>query len=138
MATSPAELLAGGFGVVFAKLLADQLVRDQTQASELVVQVAFVLSQPGPGLDPVLSEIRCDLEGRVAGIDEARLAEVGEQAMRRSIDCLAMCADAISVSLAVSLVGDSPKRPATGLHSTSIRTPAVRVGSGRASSASSR
>jgi hypothetical protein len=105
MATSPAELLAGGFGVVFAKLLADQLVSEQTQASELVAQVAFVLSPPGPGRDPVLREIRCDLEARVAGIDKARLARLGEQAMRRSIECLAMRAEAISVSLAVSLVG---------------------------------
>jgi hypothetical protein len=106
MATSPGELLAGGFGIIFAKVLADQLLRDQTQATELVVQVAFVLSQTGPNLDPVLSEIRCDLEARVAGIDKARLAQLGEQAMLRSIDGLAMRAEAISVSLTVSLAGD--------------------------------
>ena len=106
MATSPGELLAGGFGIIFAKVLADQLLRDQTQATELVVQVAFVLSQTGPNLDPVLSEIRCDLEARVAGIDKARLAQLGEQAMLRSMDGLAMRAEAISVSLTVSLAGD--------------------------------
>lgn len=121
MAISPGELLAGGFGVIFAKVLADQLVRDQTQASELVVQVAFVMSRPGLGLDPVLREIRCDLEARVAGTDKAQLAQVGELAMRRSIDSLAMRAEAISVSLAVSLVGDPSERPAQGLPSTSVR-----------------
>jgi hypothetical protein len=120
MATPPGELLAGGFGIIFAKVLADQLVRDQAQATELVVQVAFVLSQTGPDLDPVLSEIRCHLEARVDGIDHARLAQVGERAMLRSIDGLAMRAEAISVSLTVSLVGDPSKRPAHGLPSTSV------------------
>ena len=120
MATSPGELLAGGFGVIFAKVLAEQLVRDQTQATELVVQVEFVLSQPGPGLDPVLCAIRCELEARVPGIDQARLAQVGELAMRRSIDSLAMRADAISVSLDVSLVGDSRTHVAERPHTASF------------------
>ena len=133
MATSPGELLAGGFGIIFAKVLADQLVRDQTQATELVVQVAFVLSRTGPDLDPVLSEIRCELEARVAGIDHARLAQVGERAMLRSINGLAIRADAISISLDVSLVGDPAKHPVEGRDATSVtgrrlrRAPVLRV-----------
>jgi hypothetical protein len=109
MATSPGELLAGGFAAIFAKVLADQLLQDRTQATELVVEVVFVVSRPGPGLGPALREIRCDVEARVAGIDQARLEQVGELAMRRSIDGLAMRADAISVSLSVSLVGTEPE-----------------------------
>jgi hypothetical protein len=126
--TLPGELLAGGFGIIFAKVLADQLVREQTQASELVVQVAFVLSQTGPDLDPVLREIRCDLEARVAGIDRARLAQLGERAMLRSIDGLAMRAEAISLSLTVSVVGDPWKRPADGVPPTSVTAAAVSAG----------
>jgi organic hydroperoxide reductase OsmC/OhrA len=120
MSTSPGELLAGGFGVIFATSVANQLVREQTQASELVVQVAFVLSQDGPGLDPILRKIRCQLEARVAGIDEAQLADVGEQAMRRSIDSLAMNADAISVSLTIALVRETAARVVQGPHSNSV------------------
>ncbi len=133
MSTSPGELLAGGFGVIFATVLANQLVREQTQASELVVGVAFILSQGGPGLDPVLREIRCDLEARVAGIDLAQLSQLGEQAMRRSIDSLAMNADAISISLTISLVGESPAGPAPGLRLTSPAAPGVQGDFGPAS-----
>jgi hypothetical protein len=128
MSTSPGELLAGGFGIVFATVLANQLVRDQTQASELVVQVAFVLSQDGPGLDPVLREIRCDLEARVAGINRTQLAELGEQALRRSIDSLAINADAVSISLAISLVGDASKRPFQGFRSKRASAAVVPAG----------
>jgi hypothetical protein len=129
-ATSPGELLAGGFGIIFARAVAHQLVREETQASELVVQVAFVLSQDGPNLDPILRGIRCELEARVCGIDQAHLAQVGEQALRQSIGSLTMRADALSLSLAVSLVGDPMTDAAERPHSTSVGAIAVPSGSG--------
>jgi hypothetical protein len=92
-----------------------------------------MLSQDGPGRDPVLREIRCDLEARVAGIDRPQLAQLGEQAMRRSMDSLAMNADAISISLTISLVGKPPEIPTQGVNSTSARSAWALADSRRAS-----
>jgi organic hydroperoxide reductase OsmC/OhrA len=106
LATSPGELLAGAIGSVFTWLVAEQLVREGTQARELVSYVTLTLSgEADDGTDAMLSGIACRVSGRVAGIQEAHLELVAQAAMTECIDRLGMRTSGIEVTVEASLEG---------------------------------
>jgi organic hydroperoxide reductase OsmC/OhrA len=106
LATLPGELLAGAIGSVFTWLVAEQLVKEGTQARELVSSVALTLSgEAVNAADAALSGITCRISGRVAGVQEAHLEVVAQAAMRQCIEKLGMRAEGIVVTVEASLEG---------------------------------
>jgi organic hydroperoxide reductase OsmC/OhrA len=81
LARLPGELLAGAIGSVFTWLVAQQLVKEGTQARELVSSVTLTLSDEADGLtDAMLSGISCQMSVRIAGVEEAHLEVVAQAA----------------------------------------------------------
>jgi organic hydroperoxide reductase OsmC/OhrA len=106
LATLPGELLAGAIGSVFTWLVAQQLVKDGTQARELVSYVALTLSgEAVDTADAALSGITCRMSGRVAGIEETHLEVVAQAAMTQCIQRLGMRTEGIGVTVETSLEG---------------------------------
>jgi organic hydroperoxide reductase OsmC/OhrA len=106
LATLPGELLAGAVGSVFTWLVAEQLVRDGTQARELVSYVALTLSGGADDLtDVVLSGITCEMTGRVAGVQETHLEAVAQTAMTQCMQKLGMRTEGIDVTVEATLEG---------------------------------
>ena len=106
LATLPGELLAGAIGSVFTWLVAEQLVKEGTQARELVSNLALTLSgEAADATDAALSEITCRLSARVAGIDEAHLELVAQAAMTQSMERLGMRTEGIGVTVEALLEG---------------------------------
>jgi organic hydroperoxide reductase OsmC/OhrA len=106
LATLPGELLAGAIGSVFTWLVAEQLVKDGTQARELVSSVALTLSgEAVNAADAALSGITCRISGRVAGVQEAHLEVVAQAAMSQCMEKLGMRAEGIAVTVEASLEG---------------------------------
>jgi hypothetical protein len=106
LATLPGELLAGAIGSVFTWFVAEQLLKEGTQARELVSYVTLTLS--GEGVDAraaALSGITCRMSGRVAGVEETHLEVVAQAAMTQSLERLRMRADGIDVTIEASLEG---------------------------------
>jgi organic hydroperoxide reductase OsmC/OhrA len=100
LATLPGELIAGAIGSVFTWLVATQLVKDGTQARELVSEVTLTLSgEADDGTDAGLSGIACRMSGRVEGLEEARLKMVAQTAMTQSIQRLGMRTEGIDVTV---------------------------------------
>jgi organic hydroperoxide reductase OsmC/OhrA len=107
LATSPGELLAGAIGAAFAYLVAEALVKEGTQASELIAYATLTLSSGADDeADLVLSAIGCHLSGRVASIDQEHLDAVAKVAMTRCVEALGMRAEGIAVTVEASLVGE--------------------------------
>jgi organic hydroperoxide reductase OsmC/OhrA len=106
LATLPGELLAGAIGSVFTWLVAEQLVREGTQARELVSYVALTLSgEAVDAADAALSGITCRMSGRVAGVEETHLEAVPQAAMSQCIERLGMRTEGIGVRIEASLEG---------------------------------
>jgi hypothetical protein len=106
LATLPGELLAGAIGSVFTWLVAEQLVREGTQARELVSYVTLTLSGEADDLaDAVLSGITCQISARVADVEEAHLEVVAQAAMTQCMERLGMRTDGIGVTVEASLEG---------------------------------
>lgn len=106
LATLPGELLAGAIGSVFTWLVAEQLVKDGTQARELVSDVKLTLSgEADDGTDAALSGITCRMSGRMAGVEETHLEAVAQAAMAECIERLGMRTEGIGVTVEVSLEG---------------------------------
>jgi len=106
LATLPGELLAGAIGGVFTWLVAEQLVKEGTQARELVSYVTLTLSgEAADATDAALSGITCRMSGRVAGVEETHLEVVAQAAMTRCIERLGMRTDDIGVTVEASLEG---------------------------------
>ncbi len=106
LATLPGELLAGAIGSVFTWLVAEQLVKEGTQARELVSSVMLTLSgEADDGTDAALSGITCRMSGRVAGVEETHLEELAHAAMTQCIQRLGMRTEGIAVTVEVSLEG---------------------------------
>lgn len=106
LATLPGELLAGAIGSVFTWLVAEQLVKEGTQARELVSYVTLTLSgEADDGTDAMLSGIACQMSGRVAGVPEAHLEVVAQAAMTQCIERLGMRTEGIGVTVEASLEG---------------------------------
>jgi organic hydroperoxide reductase OsmC/OhrA len=106
LATLPGELLAGAIGSVFTWLVAEQLVQEGTQASELVSYVALTLSGEAEDLtDAVLSGITCQMSGRVAGVQETHLEVVAQAAMTQCMERLGMRTEGIGVTVEATLEG---------------------------------
>src|SRR6202161_2905074 len=82
LATLPGELLAGAIGSVFTWLVAEQLVKEGTQARELASYVTLTLSGESDNVtDAMLNGITCQISGRVAGVQETHLQVVAQAAM---------------------------------------------------------
>ncbi len=114
LATLPGELLAGAIGSVFTWLVAEQLVKEGTQARELVSSVTLTLSgEADDAADATLSEITCRMSGRVAGVEEAHLEVVAQAAMARCMERLGMRTEGIGVAVETSLEGtyQAPAEP---------------------------
>jgi organic hydroperoxide reductase OsmC/OhrA len=106
LATLPGELLAGAVGSVFTWLVAEQLVKEGTQARELVSYVTLTLSgEADDGTDAVLSSITCRMSGRVAGVEETHLELVAQAAMTECIERLGMRTEGIGVMVETSIEG---------------------------------
>jgi organic hydroperoxide reductase OsmC/OhrA len=106
LATSPAELLAGAIGSIFAWFAARELMDDGTQAHELVVYVTLTVSDDLGGVtDLALSRLGCKLLGRVPDVDGERLEAVAKLAMSRCFDTLALRSDRVEVTVEATLEG---------------------------------
>jgi len=106
LATLPGELLAGAIGSVFTWLVAKQLVKEGTQARELVSDVMLTLSgEADDGTDAALSGITCRISGRVAGVQETHLEVVARAAMVQCMERLGMRTEGIGVTVEASLEG---------------------------------
>jgi organic hydroperoxide reductase OsmC/OhrA len=106
LATLPGELLAGAIGSVFTWFVAEQLVKDGTQARELVSYVTLTLSgEANDGTDAALTGITCRMSVRVAGVEETHLEAVAEAAMTECIERLGMRTEGIDVTVEASLEG---------------------------------
>jgi organic hydroperoxide reductase OsmC/OhrA len=106
LATLPGELLAGAIGSVFTWFVAEQLVKEGTQARELVSYVALTLSgEADDGTDAALSGITCRMSGRVAGVEETHLEVLAQAAMTQCIQRLGMRTQGIGVTVEASLEG---------------------------------
>jgi organic hydroperoxide reductase OsmC/OhrA len=106
LATLPGELLAGAIGSVFTWLVAEQLVKEGTQARELVSYVTLTLSgETDDATDAMLSGITCQMSGRVADVQETHLEVVAQAAMTQCIKKLGMRTEGIGVTVEASLEG---------------------------------
>jgi hypothetical protein len=101
-----ALLLAGAIGSVFTWLVAGQLVKEGTQARELVSDVTLTLSgEADDGTDAAVSGITCRMSGRVAGVEETHLEVVARAAMTQCIERLGMRTEGLGVTVEASLEG---------------------------------
>jgi organic hydroperoxide reductase OsmC/OhrA len=106
LATLPGELLAGAIGSVFTWLVAEQLVKEDTQARELVSSVTLTLSgEADDATDAILNGITCQMSGRVAGVQETHLQVVAQAAITQCIKKLGMRTEGIEVTVEATLEG---------------------------------
>jgi organic hydroperoxide reductase OsmC/OhrA len=106
LATLPGELLAGAIGSVFTWLVAEQLVKEGTQARELISCVTLTLSgEAVDGTDAALSWITCRMSGRLADVEETHLEVVAQAAMTQCIGRLGIRTEGIGVTVEASLEG---------------------------------
>jgi organic hydroperoxide reductase OsmC/OhrA len=106
LATLPGELLAGAIGSVFTWLVAERLLKEGTQARELMSYVTLTLSgEAVDATDAALSGITCRVSGRVAGVEETHLEVVARAAMTECIQRLGMRTEGIDVAVEASLEG---------------------------------
>jgi organic hydroperoxide reductase OsmC/OhrA len=106
LATSPAELLAGAIGSIFAWFAARQLMDDGTQAHELTADVTLTVSQDLGGItDLAVSRLACRLLGRVPDIDQERLDAVAKLAMRRCVETVRLRSERVAVTVEAILEG---------------------------------
>ena len=106
LATLPGELLAGAIGSVFTWLLAEQLVKEGTQARELLSSVTLTLSgETDDATAAMLNGIACQISGRVAGVQETHLQVVAQAAMTRCMKKLGMRTEGIEVTVEATLEG---------------------------------
>jgi organic hydroperoxide reductase OsmC/OhrA len=106
LATLPGELLAGAIGSVFTWLVAKQLVKEGTQARELVSYVALSVSgEAVDATDAAVSGITCRMSGRVAGVEETQLGVLAQAAMTECMQRLGMRTEGIDVTVEASLAG---------------------------------
>ena len=106
LATLPGELLAGAIGSVFTWFVAEQLVKEGTQARELVSDVTLTLSgEADDGTDAAVNGIACRMSGRVGGVEETHLQVLAQAAMTQCIERLGMRTEGIGVTVEASLEG---------------------------------
>jgi organic hydroperoxide reductase OsmC/OhrA len=106
LATLPGELLAGAIGSVFTWIVAEQLVKEGTQARELASYVTLTLSgEAEDATDAMLNGITCQMSGRVAGVQETHLQMVAQTAMTQCIKKLGMRTEGIEVTVEATLEG---------------------------------
>jgi organic hydroperoxide reductase OsmC/OhrA len=106
LATLPGELLAGAIGSVFTWIVAGQLLKEGTQARELVSDVTLTLSgEADDGTDAAVNGIACRMSGRVAGVQETHLQVLAQAAMTQCIERLGIRTEGIGVTVEASLEG---------------------------------
>jgi organic hydroperoxide reductase OsmC/OhrA len=106
LATSPAELLAGAVGSIFAWFAARQLMDDGTQAHELTADVTLTVSEnPGGITDLAISRLACKLLGRVPHIGQERLEAVAKLAMSQCVESLGLRTERVAVTVEAILEG---------------------------------
>jgi organic hydroperoxide reductase OsmC/OhrA len=106
LATLPGELLAGAIGSVFTWLVAERLVKEGTQARELVSSVTLTLSgESDNATDAMLNGITCQMWGRAAGVQETHLQVVAQAAMNQCMKKLGMRTEGIEVTVEATLEG---------------------------------
>jgi organic hydroperoxide reductase OsmC/OhrA len=106
LATLPGELLAGAIGSVFTWLVAEQLLKEGTQARELVSYLTLTLSgEADDDTDAIVNGITCQMSGRVAEVQETHLEEVAQAAMTQCLKKLGMRTEGIKTTVEASLEG---------------------------------
>jgi organic hydroperoxide reductase OsmC/OhrA len=106
LATSPAELLAGAIGAIFAWFAVQELVAGGAHARELIADVSLTVSaHTGEVTSPSLSGIACKLLGRVPHIGQERLDAVAKVAMRRCVETLGLRPEGLAVTVEAVLEG---------------------------------
>jgi organic hydroperoxide reductase OsmC/OhrA len=106
LATSPAELLAGAVGSIFAWFAARQLMDDGTQAHELTADVTLTVSENTGGItDLAISRLSCKLLGRVPHISQERLDAVAKLAMSQCVESLGLRTERVAVTVEAVLEG---------------------------------
>jgi hypothetical protein len=106
LATSPAELLAGAIGAIFAWFAAQELIGEGAHARELIADVSLTVSDHADGVtNPSLSAIACKLLGRVPQIGPERLDEVAKVAMNRCVETLGLRPERLAVTVEAVLEG---------------------------------
>jgi organic hydroperoxide reductase OsmC/OhrA len=104
--TLPGELIAGAIGSVFTWLVAEQLLKEGTQARELASYLTLTLSgEADNATDAMLNGIACQMTGRVADVQETHLQEVARAAMTQCMKKLGMRTEGIEVTIEASLEG---------------------------------
>lgn len=104
LAASPIELLAGAIGSIFAMFVSDELVKGNTHARELIIDVTLTMTVKG---DPVLTGLACNLFARAAAIDKEQLDAAARTAIARCIAVMNIRTEAITVSIETELQADS-------------------------------
>jgi organic hydroperoxide reductase OsmC/OhrA len=106
LAASPAELLAGAIGSIFAWFTAMGLVDAGNQAHELVADVHLTVSDDAAGATaPALSAIASTLTGRVPGLDQERLQAAAGVGMSRCLETLRLRTERLTVTVEATLEG---------------------------------
>jgi hypothetical protein len=124
LATSPFELLAGAIGAVFARFVAEQLVKEGTPARELHARVTLTFSgRTDAGTQPVLTGVACQVSGRGAGIGQVQLGGVAQGAMTRCMETLAMRPEGIAVTVDDSLARFDPSGSSSHGPTVRVRSP---------------
>jgi organic hydroperoxide reductase OsmC/OhrA len=102
LATSPGELFAGAIGSIFVWFVANDLVREGTQAHELIVNVSIAMAdEADDGSELALSAITCQLVGRIPGLDRARAETIARAALSRCLETLAIRTESIVSSVEI-------------------------------------
>jgi organic hydroperoxide reductase OsmC/OhrA len=106
LATTPGELFAGAIGSVFAWFAAEELVKEGTQAHELIAHVTLTLSGASDdGMDAELSAIAYQLVGRIPGADRERVEAVARTAVTHCMAAMGVRAEGIAITVEASLEG---------------------------------
>jgi organic hydroperoxide reductase OsmC/OhrA len=106
LATSPLELLAGAIGSVFARFVAEQLVKEGTPAREIVTRLSLTLSgEADDQSDLMVRAVACRLSARVAGTDQSHLQALAQTALTRCMESLGMRTEGIEVTVEATLLG---------------------------------
>jgi hypothetical protein len=91
---------------VFTWLVAEQLVKEGTQARELISDVALTLSgEAVDATDAALSGITCRMSVRVEGVEATHLELVAQAAMSQCMERLGMRTEGIGVTVEAALEG---------------------------------
>jgi organic hydroperoxide reductase OsmC/OhrA len=106
LATSPAELLAGAIGAIFAWFVAQELVNEGAHPRQLTTLVTLTMSDHvGGTTNLALTGMVCKLLGRVPQIGQERLDAVVKVGMSRCVESLGLRPEGLTTTVEAVLEG---------------------------------